>query len=260
MGKRIGTQQEFMQGLVIFRGAVVTGLLSEPFTEGLFRFRQGEGIGIDYDGGIELVGYLIDEQVVVAAGQMIDGGEAFVPEKNIFFIGEVSADAHIRDACQGVGEVLQRCVKGIEADDLVEEAGVFLVGAITQHYFDAIIVSVLHLLHPEFAGWHTVCVGQQDDLVFGFLDAHAQRIFFSGDADGFLFKVDYMESFEGFFELVEEEAGIVLAVVIDDDHFMGAGIGLYQGSGEVCDKFGGFIPGADDDADGVLLGLIFGGW
>ncbi len=91
----------------------------------------------------------------------------------------------------------------------------------------------------------------------GLFDAHAERIFLAGDSDGFVFQVDDMESFEGLFKFIQQEAGIVLAIVIDNDHFMGAGVGLNEGSGEVGDEAGGFISCADDDADGMLLRMFF---
>jgi len=152
---------------------------------------------------------------------------------------------------------LQGGVKGIEADDLIEHTGTFFVGAIAEYDFDAIVISVLHFLHPEFAGGDAIGVREQDDLVPGFFDAHAEGIFLTGDTDCFVFQVDDMKSFEGLFEFVEKEAGIILAIVIDHDHFVGAGVGLNKGAREVGDKAGGFIPGADDDADGMLLGLFF---
>ena len=71
-----------------------------------------------------------------------------------------------------------------------------------------------------------------------------------------MFQVNDMKSFKCLFEFVEEEAGVVLAVVVDDDHFMGMGR-FGRGYREVGDEAGGFVAGADDDADGVLLGLIF---
>jgi hypothetical protein len=40
-----------------------------------------------------------------------------------------------------------------------------------------------------------------------------------------------METFECLFEFVEEEAGVVLAVVVDDDNLMGAWVGLNEGAG-----------------------------
>ncbi len=209
-----------MPRLVIFCGAIVPGFLAEPFAEGFFGLRQHKGVGVDDDGGILIGGHFIDKEVVVAAGDMVDGGEAFIAEEDRFFIGEVTADAHVGNTGERIGKVLQRGMKGIEPDDFVEEAGPFLVWAIAEHDLDPVAIAVLHLLHPEFAGGHAIGVGQEDDLVTGFLDAHAKRVFLAGDAERFVFQVNNMKSFECLFEFIEEEAGIVLAVVIDDDHFM----------------------------------------
>ena len=46
--------------------------------------------------------------------------------------------------------------------------------------------------------------------------------------------------------------------MIDDDHFMRSWIGLNKGTRKVSDEAGGFVAGANDDTDGVLLGLLFG--
>ena len=45
--------------------------------------------------------------------------------------------------------------------------------------------------------------------------------------------------------------------MVDDDDLMGAGVGLDEGAGEVGYELGGFVTCADDDADGVLLGMLF---
>jgi hypothetical protein len=122
-------------------------------------------------------------------------------------------------------------MEGVEADDLVEEARGPFIGAVAEYDLDPVAIAVLHFLHPEFAGGDAIGVGQQDDLVQGFFDAHAQRVFFTGNADGFVFEVDDMEAFEGLFEFVQQEAGVVLAVVVDDDDFVGAGIGWTRAPG-----------------------------
>lgn len=148
-------------------------------------------------------------------------------------------------------------MEGVKTDDLIEEARVFFIGAVAEHHFDAIVIAVLHLLHPEFAGGDAVGVCEQDDLVPGLLDPHAEGIFFTGNADGFLFEVNDMESFEGLFKFIQQEAGVILAIVVNNDNLMGAGVGLDQGAGEMGDQFGCFVACADDYADGVLLRLFF---
>lgn len=93
----------------------------------------------------------------------------------------------------------------------------------------------------------------------GFFNTHAERVFFAGDADGFLFEVDDMKAFEGLFEFVQEESGLVLAVVVDDDDLVCARIALGQGSREMSEELRRFVTGADNDADRMLLGAgLFG--
>jgi hypothetical protein len=74
-----------MPGFVVFGGGIVAGFLPEPFPEILFGFGEGEGIGVYDDGGIVFCGHFVDEEVVVAAGDVVDGGEAFVAEENLFY-------------------------------------------------------------------------------------------------------------------------------------------------------------------------------
>lgn len=242
-----------MQGAIVFGCGVVTCLLPEPFSKGLFGFRHGKGIGVDHDGCVLPGGHFVDEQVIIPAGKMVDGREAFVAEEDIFLVGEITSYTHIGDACQCVGEILKGGMESVEADDLVEKAGGLFIGAVSKDYFDAVVITVLHFLHPEFAGRHTVGVREQNDLVPGFLDTHAEGVFFTGDTDGLLFEIDDMQTFEGLFKFIQQEAGVVLAVVIDDDNLMRAGISLDEGAGEMRHKFGGFIACTDDDADGMLL-------
>ena len=120
------------------------------------------------------------------------------------------------------------------------------------------MIGILHFLDPELSGGYAIGVGKKDDLIAGFFDAHAQRVFFTWDADGIVFEIDNMQSFEGLFEFVEKKAGVILAVMVDDDHFVGRRIALDERSGEMGDEAGGFVAGADDDAYGVLLGMFFG--
>ena len=91
----------------------------------------------------------------------------------------------------------------------------------------------------------------------GFADAHAQRIFFSRDAFGFIFEVYDMQTLKCFFKFFQQVPGIILAVVINHDHFMRTGIGLGKCARKVCGQVGGFIPGANNYAYRMLLGFIF---
>jgi hypothetical protein len=47
--------------------------------------------------------------------------------------------------------------------------------------------------------------------------------------------------------------------MIDDDDLVCAGIGLDESTRQMGDEAGGFVAGADDDADGVLLRMLFFG-
>lgn len=249
-----------MKRAVVPGRGVMTCLLTEPVIKCLFGFGHRERIGVHDDGGIFLCSHFIDKEVVVPAGDMVDGGEPFVLEEYALFVGEIPPDTHIRDAGQGVRKVLDGGVEGVKADDLIQETGGFFIGAVTQDHLDAIVVAVLHFLHPVFTGGHTIRVGEEHYFVSGFLDTHAERVFFAGDADGFLFEIDDMKAFEGLFEFVQEESGLVLAIVVDDDDLVGAGIGLGQGSRQMGNELVGLVTGADNDADRMLLGAALLGW
>ena len=248
-----------MKRAVVPGCGVMTCLLTEPVIKSLFGLGHREGVGVHDDGGIFLCSHFIDEQIVISAGDVVDGGEPFVLEEYVFFVREIPPHTHIRDAGQGVGEVLDGGVEGVKPDDLIQETGGFFIGTVTQDHLDAIVVAVLHFLHPVFAGGHTIGVGEEHYLVSGFLDTHAEGIFFAGDADGFLFEIDDMKAFEGLFEFIQEESGLVLAVVVDDDDLVGAGIGLGQGAWQMGNELVGLVAGAYNDADRMLLGAaLFG--
>lgn len=249
-----------MKGAVVPGRGVMTGLLTEPVIKCLFGLGHREGVGVHDDGGIFLCSHFIDEQVIVTTGDVIDGGKPFILEEYVLFVGEVTPHTHIGDAGQSIGEILDGSVESVEADDLIEESGGFFIRAIAQDHLDAIVVAVLHFLHPEFTGGHTVGVGEEHYFVSGFFDTHAEGVFFAGDADSFLFEIDDMEAFEGFFEFVQKESGLVLAIVVDDDDLMGAGIDLGQGSRQMGNELAGLVTCADDDADWMLLRAGLFGW
>src|ERR1700754_83942 len=228
MRARIKTQKEFMQRLVVFCGGEVTCLLAEPFPKSLFGFGQSKGIRVDDDSGILFSCYPVNKEIIIAARYMIDRRKALVAEKDVLFIGKVSAHTHIGYACQGIGKILKGGMKSIKTDNFVKSPRCFFIRAISQDYFYAVVITVLHFMHPELTGRYTVRVRQQDDLVTRFLDAHAQRIFFSGNADGLVFQVDDMQTFKGLLKLTKQKACVVMAIVIDDDDLVGAGVGLYK--------------------------------
>jgi hypothetical protein len=62
-----------------------------------------------------------------------------------------------------------------------------------------------------------------------------------------------MQVFESFLEFIQQVPGIILAVVIDHNDFVGAWIGLNQGSWQIADEFAGFIARANDHTDRMLL-------
>ena len=67
-----------MKGAIVFCRAIVPCFLFEPFAECLFGLGHGKCVGVHYDGGVILIGHLIDKEIVVSAREVIDGGEAFV--------------------------------------------------------------------------------------------------------------------------------------------------------------------------------------
>jgi len=248
-----------MQRAVVPGCGVMTCLLTEPVIKCLFGLGHGERVGVHDDGGIFLGSHFIDEQVVVPARDVVNSREPLILEEYILFVREIPPHAHIRDAGQGVGKVLDGSVEGVKPDDLIEETGGFFIGTVTQDHLDAIVVAVLHFLHPVFTGGHAIGVGEEHYFVSGFLDTHAEGVFFAGDADGFLFEIDDMKAFEGLFEFIQEESGLVLAIVVDDDDLVGAGIGLGEGSRQMGNELARLVAGADDDADRMLLGAaLFG--
>jgi hypothetical protein len=46
--------------------------------------------------------------------------------------------------------------------------------------------------------------------------------------------------------------------MVHDNHFVSGGVRLDKGTREMGNEAGSFVAGADDDADWMLLGLIFG--
>ena len=62
------------------------GLLAQPLVKSSLRLTECDGIFINDDGSVVFTGNLVDEQIIVTAGDVIDGGKAFVAKKNILFV------------------------------------------------------------------------------------------------------------------------------------------------------------------------------
>ena len=148
-------------------------------------------------------------------------------------------------------------MKGVETNELVQKPGIFFIRAIAQDYLRSIPVSFLHFLDPEFCSGNAIRICQQNDLIQGFFDAHAEGIFFPRDADGFVFEIDDMKTLEFLFKFIEEIAGLVLAVMIHDHDLMRRGVVLNKRAKEMSFETGCFIAGADNDAYGMGLGMLF---
>src|SRR5450432_3132916 len=129
---------------------------------------------------------------------------------------------------------------------------------ITQNDLRTILVTILHFLHPEFTCRNTIAVSKLQNLMFRFTDAHAQRIFFTGNALGFIFQVYDMQTFKSLFKFFQQVPGIILAIVIHYNHFMRTWISLGKCTRKISSQVCGFITGADDYTYRMLLGLLPG--
>ena len=127
-----------MNGFVEFAGTVVPVLLPDPIAEFALGFRDRVGIMVQHHVHIGFGSHLVDKQVVIATGYVVDTGETFGAEEQFTFIGKISAYAHVWHARQGKRHVLQGRMKGFETDDFIEDAGLFAVSAITEHDLYAI--------------------------------------------------------------------------------------------------------------------------
>jgi len=91
---------------------------------------------------------------------MIVRRKSFVAVEKFFFISKVSAYTHIRNTCNCIGKKLHGTMKSIKADDLVQNAFLFMVSSISKCNFNSVVKWFLHFLYPEFGSWNAVCIGQ----------------------------------------------------------------------------------------------------
>ena len=109
-----------MLGLIVFSGGIVTCFLAKPTRPSGFRNRTRNGIGVDHHAGILFGGHLIDEKIIVAAGNVVDRRESPIAQEQSFFVRQISAYTHVGDTGQGVREILQGGVKRFESDQFIE--------------------------------------------------------------------------------------------------------------------------------------------
>ncbi len=84
-----------MNRFVEFAGAVVAVLLADPVAKLAFGFRQGECILIEHHIHIVFGSYLVNEQVIVTTGYVVDAGKTFLAEEQFAFVRQVSTHTHI---------------------------------------------------------------------------------------------------------------------------------------------------------------------
>ena len=118
-------------------GGGIAYLLFAP----VFGAEQGlhtdNGCRIGFHAGVVPAGYLVDEEVVVAAAQVQVGGEAFLVEEELLAVGQVAADAHVGTASQIDAQIAHGGVQSVEGGSAVEPATAAFVAAVAQHYLGA---------------------------------------------------------------------------------------------------------------------------
>lgn len=62
-------------------------LLAQPVAKCFLGFCQRKGIGIQHNGGVVFIGDFMNEEIVISAGNMIDGGEALVIYEELTLVG-----------------------------------------------------------------------------------------------------------------------------------------------------------------------------
>src|SRR5690606_9508066 len=97
----------------------MTLLLPAPFLPRTLGCGTSNGFGIDDYSSVLSRCHFINEEIVISARNMIDGGESFVSKKQSFLVRKISSNSHIRHSCECVGEILHCSVKSLEPDEFV---------------------------------------------------------------------------------------------------------------------------------------------
>jgi hypothetical protein len=116
---RIKGEQEAMNGFIEFRHGIMPGLLFKPVGEIPVRYRQCMCFRVNDNSCILFVGSHVDEEVIVATGNMVMRRETFEPVKQSFFIGQVSSYAHIRNSCKRIRKILKGRMESFEPDQFI---------------------------------------------------------------------------------------------------------------------------------------------
>ncbi len=153
-----------MFGFIIFGSSIMSCFLLQPSPPCFFRNRTGYGIRINDDFCIFFCRHFIDEKIIIATGNMIDGRKSFVFQKQTFFIRQISPNSHIRNSGQRIRKILKRCMKCFKANEFIQYAFSFMIGAISQYDFSIFVICILHFFDPVFTGRNTVCICQEQYL------------------------------------------------------------------------------------------------
>src|SRR5690606_34183804 len=90
-----------------------------------FRFAPYLGVGVYADDRIMWCRILVDEQVVIARGDMHVRSKALTTEKQTFRVRHVASYTHVGIAFKRIRQVAEGSMEGFEADQCIKQAGSF---------------------------------------------------------------------------------------------------------------------------------------
>ncbi len=205
---------------VVFRhGRVAATLLSHPNAEAVGRGGEDGIFGVNQDLGVLFGGHLADEKIVVADGSRVMGNESFIPVKQLFTIRKIPADTHEGMTVEGRRKVEQSVLERIEAHEAVQGAFLLDERTVANDDFRIVAVAVHHATQPLVVGWHTVEVGEDDNVVLGRFYAHRQRELLAVEEVKVLLQLHGLDSWLQAFKVFQVFLGVVVGTVVHHNDF-----------------------------------------
>ena len=226
--------------------------MSHPEVE-TARGRGEDGVfGVNQHLGVFLGGRLVDEEVVFADRGGIVRDEALVPVEQLLAVGEVLPDAHVRVMRQSCGEVKQSVLQRVETHDAVERTLLVYQRTVADDDFGAGVVTVHHAAQPLLVDGHAVAVGEDDEVVFGRLDAHGKWEFLAIEEVKVLLELHRLHPRLVTLQVFQVFLGLVVGTVVHHDDFEVRVVLLEQGGNQLGEVFVG-VAGTKHDGDRLQL-------
>ena len=260
--KRADLHQQFKrEGVVAASGDTVAAHLM-PSGERLLGFALHERIVLEDHSGVGGRSVLIDKHIVGTVGDTVVLDKGTVFEEELAAVGEIAAGAGEGVVHESGAKIRDRINYIIILLESAEETGLVFDAAVAEN--DAgggVVVATDHLADPREivkVVRHTIGVGEEEDVVFGRLDADGERVLLALEEIDVFAEGDDFEAAVVFGEELEDVFGVVVGDIVDNDDLK-VGVVLLEEIDKVFAEPVAVVVGGEDHGDGRQH-LVGFGW